>query len=255
MSLTFLGHSAVRFHTSGLNVYVDPFFRDPVDRSMLPKGDIVLFSHGHFDHGVQSAPELFEQWQCTFVAPKRLVQWMTRKFKKRIPQEAMVAVNHEETIELQGLAITAVPAHHPVNRLGKTMLALFARSSAPGKPVNGYLFDGFYHSGDTIYSPAIKDALKNRKVHTACLPIGGKYAVAAPKDALRIALEIGATRLVPLHWQPLMQQVPFRFQSSDLVKLVKQTETSVKVHALAIGEVLEDEAPFLSLAQDSSAFI
>ncbi len=48
MSLTYLGYSCVKFEIHGLNVYVDPFFRDPVDWKKLPKGDLVLFSHGHF---------------------------------------------------------------------------------------------------------------------------------------------------------------------------------------------------------------
>ena len=101
-------------------------------------------------------------------------------------------------------------------------MAIHARSSAPGKPLNGYYFDGYYHAGDTIYTPIIAEALKGLEVHTACLPIGGKYAVASPTESLRIAEEIGAKRVVPMHWQPLMEQVPFRFQSSDLVKPADQ---------------------------------
>ncbi|MGH9550847.1 MAG: MBL fold metallo-hydrolase, partial [Terriglobales bacterium] len=124
-----------------------------------------------------------------------------------------------------------------------TLLHLFARSRAPGKPVNGYSFAGYYHSGDTIYTPVIAQALKGVSIHTACLPIGGKYAVAAPKDALRIAEEIGARRVVPMHWQPVVEQVPFRYQSSDLVKEARASGTTVEVCALAIGELLAHTPP------------
>lgn len=239
MTLAYLGHSAVRFEVSGLNVYVDPYLRDPVDWHKLPKGDVVLFSHGHFDHGVLMTPKLYDAWHCRFIAPKMLTSWLIRKFRRVIPPDAFSSLNYNESTSVEGLKITAIPAHHPINRLGKTILTLFSRSSAPGKPVNGYYFEGYYHAGDTIYAQSIPEALKGKPVHTACLPIGGKYAVAAPQEALRLAEEIGAKRLVPLHWQPLLQQVHFRYQSSDLVRLAKTKATAVEICALAIGEVLE----------------
>jgi L-ascorbate metabolism protein UlaG (beta-lactamase superfamily) len=242
VSLTYLGHSAFRFDLPGLCIYSDPYIRDPMDWTQLPKGDLVLYSHGHFDHGVLLAPDLYEKWKCRFIAPRVLITWMQRKFRKRIPADAFIPLNEGETTEINGLKISAITAHHPMTRLGKTILTLFARSRAPGNPVNGYYFDGYYHSGDTIYSANIAAALKGKAIHTACIPIGGKYKVASPQEALRIAEEIGASRLVPMHWQPLMQQVPFRFQPSDLVKLAKQSDTSVQICALAIGETLDDFA-------------
>lgn len=174
---------------------------------------------------------------------------MHRKFRKRIPRAAITALDHKQSVTIKGLEFLAVPAHHPINRLGKTLLHLFARTRAPGKPVNGYCFAGYYHSGDTIYTDAIAQCLKNVEVHTACLPIGGKYAVAAPAEALKIAAEIGARRLVPTHWQPLVQQVPFRYQSSDLIKLARESKSSVEVCALAIGEELQQVPP--SVADNS----
>jgi len=245
LNLTFLGHSAVRFGVGNLCIYVDPYLQPPVDIDSLPKASIVLFSHGHFDHGALMAGKLYERWHCHFAGPKNLIKWMARKYRGKIPADKLIVINHNETIHFQGLDITAVPAHHPLNRLGKTIMALFARSSAPGKPVNGYYFAGFYHSGATIYTPQIKDSLAGKPVHTALLPIGGKYATASPTEALQIAEEIHAGRLVPLHWQPLKEQVFFRYQSSDLLKLARTTNSAIDIKAMAIGELLalEDQSP------------
>lgn len=240
MSLTYLGHSACKYELGDLQVYIDPYFQEPVDWRRLPKGDVVLFTHGHFDHGVLMAAKLWESWQCKFVAPKPLAQWMQKRFKRTIPPEAIIGVEQGKPFKIAGLEILPVPAHHPMTRLGKTMMALFARSSAPGNPVLGYYFHGFYQSGDTIYSPEIAACLRGRPVHTAVLPIGGKYKTASPQEALRIAEEIGAVRMVPCHWQPLLEQVPFRYQPSHLVKQAKASGAAVKVCPLAIGEVLED---------------
>jgi hypothetical protein len=46
--------------------------------------------------------------------------------------------------------------------------------------------------------------------------------------------------MVPMHWQPVVEQMPFRYQPSHLVKLARASGTSVQVCALAIGEKLED---------------
>jgi L-ascorbate metabolism protein UlaG (beta-lactamase superfamily) len=218
---------------------VDPYFPETMGWSDLEPGNIVLFSHGHFDQGVLKAPQFWKTWECFFVGPGPLIQWMRRKYKKKIPATHFLELNEGQSLNHMGLTIKAVPAHHPMTRLSKTILALHARSSAPGNPVNGYFFDGYYHSGDTVYTPRIKEALKEEKVHTACLPIGGKYQVASPAEALKIAEEIGAERLVPMKWQALMQQVPFRYQPSSLVKLAENTGTKVKIFPLAIGAVLE----------------
>jgi L-ascorbate metabolism protein UlaG (beta-lactamase superfamily) len=243
VSLTYLGHSAFKYELGGVRVYTDPYIQEPTDWKRLPKGSLVLFTHGHFDHGVLMAPKLYEAWGCKFVAPKPLAVWMLRKFKRTIPADAIIAIEAGQTIKVGELEILAVPAHHPMTRLGKTILALFARSSAPGNPVNGYYFSGYYQSGDTIYSPEIARCLRGRKIHTAILPIGGKYKTANPQEALHIAEEVGARRLVPCHWQPLMEQVPFRYQPSHLVKLGKSSGTKVEICPLAIGELLEESEP------------
>jgi L-ascorbate metabolism protein UlaG (beta-lactamase superfamily) len=240
VSLTYLGHSAVKYEVGGLRIYIDPYFQEPVDRRRLEKGDIVLLTHGHFDHGVLASAQLWENWKCRFLAPPSLVEWMKRKYRRVIPPEAFTPIAAGQTVEVNGMKILAVPAHHPLTRVGKTIIALFARSSAPGNPVNGYYFEGFYQSGDTIYTPEIANALRGKDVHTAVLPIGGKYKIASPQEALRIAEEIRARRLVPCHWQPLVEQVPFKYHPSHLAKLARTNASPVQICSLAIGEVLDD---------------
>jgi L-ascorbate metabolism protein UlaG (beta-lactamase superfamily) len=236
LNLTFLGHSAVKFEIGNLCIYTDPYLQAPVDLAKLPQADLVLFSHGHFDHGALMARKLYDTWGCHFAGPAKLMHWLHKR--RKIPLDKLIAIDHGETIVFKGLEILAIPAHHPLNRLGKTIMALFARSRAPGKPVNGYYFAGYYHAGATIYTPLIADSLAGKIVHTALLPIGGKYATAKPAEALRIAEEVKAVRLVPMHWQPLKDQVFFRYQSSDLLNLARDTGSVVDVRALAIGEVL-----------------
>src|SRR3990167_1016439 len=80
LSLTYLGHSAFRYDVGGLRIYCDPYIQEPLDWRRLPKGDVVLLTHGHFDHGILLAPDLYEAWQCKFVVPRKLAAWILRKY-------------------------------------------------------------------------------------------------------------------------------------------------------------------------------
>src|SRR5437870_5784770 len=122
LSLTYLGHSAFKYEVGGLRIYCDPYFQEPTDWKRLPKGDIVLLTHGHFDHGVLMAPKLFESWRCKFVAPKALAAWMVRKYKRTIPAEAVIAVEAGNVVRFGSVQIQVVPAYHPMTRLGKTII-------------------------------------------------------------------------------------------------------------------------------------
>ena len=65
-----------------------------------------------------------------------------------------------------------------------------------------------YHAGDTIVTDALRSALAPLEVDVALLPVNGRthYREArglvgnGPRDAVDLATEIGASVLVPIHW-------------------------------------------------------
>ncbi len=243
LHLTFYGFSCFKLETKGKIIYFDPYLKYVHKIDSLAKADLIVFSHGHFDHGALMLKNLYKHWMCPILASGDLVKWMKRKYKRYIPSDNYLIADYNETVNFEGNEITAIPAYHPLNRLGKTIFALHTRSRTPGKPVNGYYINGFYHSGDTKYTSAIAESLAGKIVKAACLPIGGKYAVANPGEAIQIATEIGAPSIIPMHYHPLIQQVPFRYQPSHLVKLVKSQGLNLKILPLAIGETVEIQDP------------
>src|SRR5512136_739013 len=49
LSITFLGHGSLFLAFNGKNIFIDPY-GEVADYSRLPKADIILCTHEHFDH-------------------------------------------------------------------------------------------------------------------------------------------------------------------------------------------------------------
>ena len=77
------------------------------------------------------------------------------------------------------------------------------------------------------------------KTKICALPIGGKYGIANPQEALQIATEIQSPCLIPVHYHPLINEVPFRYQPSSLERLIQKSQSEIKAIPLAIGEMFE----------------
>ena len=114
-------------------------------------------------------------------------------------------MNRGDRIELPGAgAVTVVPAVH-----GMTVA-----DSYPDDPrFVGYVLElegtRFYHAGDTIVSDGLRAALEPLHVDVALLPVNGRtyyreleglVGNMGTRDAVILATEIGATILVPYHW-------------------------------------------------------
>ena len=49
LSITFLGHASLLMIFNGKNIFIDPFGQ-VADYSRLPKADLIISTHEHFDH-------------------------------------------------------------------------------------------------------------------------------------------------------------------------------------------------------------
>jgi L-ascorbate metabolism protein UlaG (beta-lactamase superfamily) len=125
-----------------------------------------------------------------------------------VPHDRLVTVQPGDVLDL-GVEVRVVPAFH-----GVTTDHDYGDGSELGE---GPRFVGYvlgrerrvYHAGDTLATDALRYALEPLRVDVALLPINGRDAEREGRgivgnmdaaEAVDLALAIGASLLVPYHW-------------------------------------------------------
>lgn len=182
MLLTWLGHACVLL-TGTKKVLIDPFIPEGSVAGTDP--DLVLVTHGHFDHLGEAA-----SLRKPTVAIGELAQYLSAK---GVPAEGM---NIGGTIESGGIAVTMTQALH-TSRIDDPASAGSA-GTATGFVVR---MDGVsvYHAGDTGLFSDMKLISELYHPDVAFLPIGGRYTMGT-KEAMMAAQFIGAKTVVPIHY-------------------------------------------------------
>lgn len=198
--LTYVGHATVLIELDGVRILTDPLLRERIgplrrhgptpSKEELGSIDAVLISHAHPDHFDRASLRRIDG-DPMVVVPRGLGGAAARG-GRRIHE---VAAN--ESIDVGGVRVTAVPARHgrwPVH--------------AAARPL-GYLIEGsrgVYFAGDTALFAGM--ARLSGRVDVALLPVGrwgppvGPDRL-TPKTAVDAAGLVGATVAVPIHWGTL----------------------------------------------------
>jgi len=172
-----VSHATFVMQWNGKTIYVDPVggskpFAD------LPKPDLVLVTHAHFDHfdpktleGVMPAGG-----QVVIVAPKTVAEKLSEALRDRTTMKVLAK---SEKTEAMGIVIEAVPAYNTTP--GKEKFHPKGRD-------NGYVLTiggkRVYVAGDTEDTPEMR-ALKG--IDIAFLPMNLPYTMSVEKaaDAIR----------------------------------------------------------------------
>jgi len=129
LRVTWFGHSASLIEIDGMRVLVDPvweqraspfafmgpkrFFEPTIALTALPKIDVVLISHDHYDHlGAGTVRQLAKapgatgaRWVTSLGVGERL-----RRFG--VPAERIAELDWTESVDVGGLKVTSWPARH-----------------------------------------------------------------------------------------------------------------------------------------------
>jgi L-ascorbate metabolism protein UlaG (beta-lactamase superfamily) len=213
--ITYIGGPTALIEAGGLRILTDPTFDPPGKEYEIPRTglnirklhgpglsieqvadvDIVLLSHDEHADNLDSAGRQL------LVRARHVLT--TASGASRLGVSTAIGLKPFESRTLDGLRLTATPGRHgpegcePV--LGDVTGFLVEATSGQ--------FDTFYISGDTVYYPALDEIGNRFRVPVAILNLGRVGGPGEPHytmgadEAAALARSLGATRVVPLHYE------------------------------------------------------
>jgi L-ascorbate metabolism protein UlaG (beta-lactamase superfamily) len=188
-SLEWLGHSGFRIRVGRAFVYIDPY-RVP-DES--PPADLILITHGHYDHFSPQDVERLSVRGTWLVGPAAVAERVSGRVHSIAPGEALA----DELV--RGVHVTAIAAYNTSKRDGDGKPFHPREAGWVGYEVN-VRGERLYHSGDTDVIPEM-DSVTG--VDIALLPVSGVYVMTA-QEAAEAARRIQPRVAVPMHWGELI---------------------------------------------------
>ncbi|MBX3592902.1 MBL fold metallo-hydrolase [Sphingomonas sp.] len=218
MRVTWVGHATVLIQTDGLNILTDPIWSDvagPFDRfgprrvaapgiafERLPKIDLVLVSHNHYDH--MDLTTLKRLW----ARDRPLI--VTSLGNDTILRTAGIAARGVEwgrrVPVRDGIEVVATRNHHWGSRWFADRNRALWSSFVIRLPGGNIFFAGDTGAGDYRWADA---AAGYGPIRFAMLPIGafrfqeGQMGIGShigPMDAIRVWNRLGRPTTLPIHW-------------------------------------------------------
>ena len=213
ISITWLGHATFIITTpGGKRIVTDPWLEQnpvcPPAMKKIDKADVILLSHGHFDH-TGDIVNVSRATNATTIAVFELSLWLERKGLQNI-----TGMGIGGTVKMAGLEISMVPAVHTSSVVeNDTTVYLGLAAGFVVKMENG---QSFYFAGDTALFGDMRLIAELYSPDIAFLPIGDHYTM-GPQAAAIAARLLGVRQVVPMHYGtfPVLTGTP-----DDLKRLV-----------------------------------
>jgi L-ascorbate metabolism protein UlaG (beta-lactamase superfamily) len=184
-ALDWLGHSGFRLRTGRSTIYIDPYRVS----SDAPKADVILVTHGHYDHFSPQDLELLSHKGTWLVAPASVAERVSGNVISIAPGEML------EDELVRGVAIAAVAAYNTSKRDAEGNVFHPRDAGLVGFDLN-VRGERLYHAGDTDVIPEMDQVAG---VDVALLPVSGTYVMTA-SEAAEAARRIAPRVAVPMHW-------------------------------------------------------
>lgn len=209
---TWLGHSTFRVETPGGKVLlIDPWVANnpacPSDEKEFDRIDLMLCTHGHYDHIGDAAP-LAKQYKPQVVGIFELCHWLERR-----GVENLNPMNKGGSLTFDGITVTMVHADHSCGITDDDGRIIYGGEAA-GFVVALEDETVFYHAGDTAVFGDMKLIAELYKPTLALLPIGDRF-VMSPREATYACYLLGCSEIIPMHHGtfPLLTGTPQEFVS------------------------------------------
>ena len=187
VKIDFLGHSGFLIKDrNGKKIVVDPYnVSDNIE-----KADLILITHGHYDHCSIKDIEKMAKHGTVIVVPPDVQSKITK-----IDNVEMQIIQIGDELEFGNVKIEALPAYN----IGKDFHPKKEGWIGYLIKINGVVI---YHAGDSDKIPEM-DKLTGYGKHgnnfVALLPVSGKYVMDA-NEAVETALMISPDLAIPMHY-------------------------------------------------------
>lgn len=211
LSITVVGHGSLMFEYEGKIIHVDPFSK-VADYTKLPKADLILLTHEHYDHLDPDAIAAIK---------KDSTQFIVSKVCNKILGYGSVIQNGEKT-SFADVTIEAVPAYNIVN---KNPDGGFYHPKGRG---NGYILTfgdlRVYVAGDTENIPEM-DRLKDT-IDIAFMPKNLPYTMTDEMFA-DAAHKVAPKYLYPYHMNEFNKEKIASLINDDKIKIIVKPMSNI----------------------------
>jgi L-ascorbate metabolism protein UlaG (beta-lactamase superfamily) len=233
MDAKWLGHSTVLLKIGELTILTDPVFstrigvslgpltigmkrlRAPaMDLRAIPRPDLILLSHAHFDHFDLPSLRALEDKRTTVVTATRTADLLrTRRYA------SVHELGWGDSRQLGPARVSAFQVKHWGARV----------QTDTYRGYNGYTIevDGYrvVFGGDTAFTDTFRPLKSSRPWDLAIMPIGAYnpwiHAHCTPEQALRMGNDAGAEHILPVHHQT------FALSREPLLEPISRLQTAV----------------------------
>lgn len=184
VEINWLGHSGFLILNSKI-IYIDPF----KIKDGLPKADVVLLTHGHYDHcSVEDLEKIIKEGTRIFCTPD--CQSKVTRFDTPI---RMQLVSPGEEYDLGTVKISTIASYNvdkPFHSRDENLVGYLIK-------MNDCII---YHSGDTDKIPEMEKLTGfNGREFIALISIGGRFTMDVNEAHEAVKL-IKPSVVIPMHW-------------------------------------------------------
>jgi N-acyl-phosphatidylethanolamine-hydrolysing phospholipase D len=214
-TITWVGHSTLLIQLDGVNILTDPQWSNrasPVTFAgprrvtppglaleQLPRIDVVLISHDHYDHlDVATVTRVAQTHRPVFLVPLGLKKWFAD-----LGIAEVVELDWWDNRTIKGLVVTCLPAQHFSGRtLWDRNQRLWSAWAVAGREKR------LFFAGDTGYYNVFKEiGTRLGPFDVAAIPIGAylppsimRMSHMTPEEAVLVFTDVRARQFLAIHW-------------------------------------------------------